>query len=47
MSVGLLTDCKVGTEGGGTAIPRLDLHSREAGNKYLQLLNNLRFRVYG
>lgn len=29
MSVGLLADCKVGTEGGGTAIPRLDLHSRE------------------
>lgn len=46
MSVGLLTDCKVGTEGGGTAIPRLDLHSRER-EKHLQLLNNLRFRVYG
>lgn len=33
MSVGLSIDCKVGTEGGGTAIPRLDLHSRDGGKK--------------
>lgn len=31
--VGLETVCKVGTEGGGTAMPRLDLYTRDKENK--------------
>lgn len=46
MSVGLSTDCNVGTEGGGTAIPRLDLGKKIFAAAQQSQIQSLRLRKH-
>lgn len=38
--VGLVTVCRVGTDGGGTAMPRLDLYTRPKENRTSATVSN-------